>query len=125
MEITDFYEYDSRLVEFSWADVTTDVDDYGDELPDRFRLYQNFPNPFNVSTTINYYLPQRSHVTIDIFNLLGQRVRTLVDEEKPAGSYTASWDGTSTGGQSVATGVYLYRIWAGNRIETRKMLLLK
>ena len=126
MEITGWYEYTSRLVEFSWADITTDAEEESrNVLPDRFCLYQNFPNPFNLTTFISYNLPRRSNVRIEIFNLLGQRVQTLVDKEKPAGSYTVSWDGNSAKGQPVATGVYLYRLQAGDHVETRKMLLLK
>ena len=126
MEITDFYEYDSRLVEFSWADVTTDADEESEELmPGLFHLHQNCPNPFNLATTISYDLSRRSHVTIEVFNLLGERVQTLVDEVKHSGSYTVYWDGTSTNGQTVATGVYLYCFQAGSYVETQKMLLLK
>jgi hypothetical protein len=126
MEITDFYEYDSRLVELSWADVTTTSDnDHEGLLPDRFRLYQNCPNPFNPTTFISYDLPRRSRVTIDVFNLLGQLVRTLVDKEESAGSYTITWDGTIARGQSATTGVYLYRFQAGDHVETKKMLLVK
>ena len=126
MQIAGWYLYASRLVEFSWAEVTTDAaEESGTVLPDRFRLYQNFPNPFNLTTVISYDLPQRSHVTIDIFNLLGRRVQTLVDEEKPAGSYTVFWDGISDSGRPLSTGVYLYRFRGGDHVETRKMMLLK
>jgi hypothetical protein len=126
MEITDFFEYDSRIVDFSWADIATDIkDEYEDVLPDQFCLYQNFPNPFNLTTSISYNLPCRNHVTIEVFNLLGQRVQTLVDKEMPAGSYMASWNGTSITGRTMATGVYVYRFRAGDHVETKKMLLLK
>ena len=126
MEITDFYAYDSKLVEFSWSDITTKAhEEYRKVLPYQFRLHQNYPNPFNPVTMIEYSLPWKSHVTIEVFNLLGQRVRTLVDKEMSSGSYTAFWDGTSTDGQKVTTGVYLYRLKAGDHVETKKMLLLK
>lgn len=107
--------------------IITDVadDEHGDILPYRFDLSQNYPNPFNPVTTIKYSLPQRSYVTIEVFNVLGQKVRTLVDREESAGSYSITWDGTGSSGQTVSTGVYLYRFQAGEHVETKKMLLLK
>ncbi|MBU1117337.1 MAG: T9SS type A sorting domain-containing protein [Bacteroidetes bacterium] len=109
------------------TNIITDVeeDEYGETLPYRFELSQNYPNPFNPVTTIEYNLPRRSSIRIDVFNLLGQKVRTLVDREESAGSYTITWDGTSTSGQSVSTGVYFYRFQADDHVETKKMLLLK
>ena len=94
-------------------------------LPQLFILQQNYPNPFNPTTTIKYTLPVRSDVTVDVFNILGRNVRTLVDENQPAGQHTIRWDGRDGAGQSVATGVYLYRIVAGDFVETRKMVLVK
>ena len=108
------------------TDFVTDVEDeYGDVLPYRFDLSQNYPNPFNPVTTIEYSLPRRSSVRIDIFNLLGQKVQTLVNYEQSAGSYAITWDGTNTAGKSVSTGVYFYRFQVGDHVETKKMLLLK
>ena len=108
------------------ADVIVDVeDDPNPILPFKFELSQNYPNPFNPVTTIEYGLPERSHVRIDVYNVLGQKVRTLVDRVTPAGSYTVSWDGTNSSGSPVATGVYLYRFQAAEHVETKKMLLLK
>ena len=101
------------------------VDDSSKALPFDFHVSQNFPNPFNPTTTIEYSIPTRSRVTIRIYNVLGQVVRTLVDEEKAAGKYTVDWNGTSQTGESIATGIYLYRLQAGEREVTRKMLLLK
>ena len=107
--------------------IITDLEDeeYGNTLPYRFELAQNFPNPFNPMTTIEYSLPGRSLVRIDIYNVLGQKVRSLVDRELSAGSYTVTWNGTDASGNSVATGIYLYRFQSGNHVETKKMLLLK
>ena len=105
---------------------TVDVDDnFGGALPISFELTQNYPNPFNPVTTIQYSLPRRSSVRIDVFNLLGQKVRTLVNRKESAGSYSITWDGLSSSGESVSTGVYFYRFQAGNHVETKKMLLLK
>ena len=105
---------------------TTDVkNDAPGSLPDRFQLNQNHPNPFNPVTTIDYNLPRRSNVRIDIFNLLGQRIRTVVNREEPAGSYSVTWDGKDSAGKAVATGIYFYRLKAEDFVETKKMLLLK
>jgi hypothetical protein len=94
-------------------------------LPSGFTVRQNFPNPFNPSTMIEYSLPRLSRVSIEVYNLLGQKVRTLIDRQQPAGSYAITWDGTNDAGSPVATGVYLYRFRAGGIIETKKMLLMK
>ncbi len=93
-------------------------------LPD-LRLAQNYPNPFNAGTVISFSLPQRSHVSVDVFNILGQRVRRLVDEDRPAGTYRVEWDGSDRSGNLVASGVYLYRLDAGGRSLARKMILLR
>ena len=94
-------------------------------LPDRFNLDQNMPNPFNPSTAIGYQLPEAGMVRLAIYNLLGQQVRVLVNETKEAGSFTATWDGADSMGRRVASGIYLYRIHAGEFSASRRMLLLK
>ena len=104
---------------------TTVENEPSTQLPDRFILQQNYPNPFNPSTNIEYNLPHRSHVMIEILNILGQKVRTLVDGEKPAGVYRVIWDGEDNSGHPASTGVYLYRLRAGDVVQTKKMLLLK
>jgi hypothetical protein len=103
----------------------TDVSDESTTLPTSFALYQNYPNPFNPTTSIEYSVPIRAHVTVEIFNLLGQHVRTLVDQMKSPGKYKVEWDGTDVTGKTVSTGVYLYRLTAGDFVETKKMVLLK
>ena len=100
-------------------------DERGDVLPYQFELSQNYPNPFNPVTTIDYSVPTRTHVSIEVFNVLGQRVRTLVNEMKSAGEYRIEWNGSDEAGLSVSTGVYLYRFQAGDVEQTKKMLLLK
>lgn len=94
-------------------------------LPESFALSQNYPNPFNPSTTIAYQLPAAERVTIEIYNVLGQRVRQLVNGYQPAGRYTLVWDGRNEAGEQVASGVYLYRMHSGSYLEQRKMTLLK
>lgn len=109
------------------TDIVTEVGDggHGEVLPYQFELTQNYPNPFNPATTIAYSVPSWSHVTIEVFNVIGQKVKTLVNESKSAGEYQVSWDGRSSSGRQVSTGVYLYRFQAGDYTESRKMLLLK
>ena len=93
-------------------------------LPERLKLGANYPNPFNPSTTIPYQLPTTTHVRLEVFNLLGQRVATLVDGAQPAGFHTTSWDATDAAGQAVGAGVYLYRLSGEGVQRTRSMLLI-
>ena len=114
-----------------WKDtlVIKDVSDVrvvpGGELPERYSMSQNYPNPFNPTTQINFEIPVRSHVTLTVYNLLGQKVTTLVDKEMSAGRYIADWNSASDSGTKVASGVYFYKLEAGDFIETKKMMLLK
>lgn len=105
---------------------TTDVRqvDTGN-LPNDFSLSQNYPNPFNPTTQISLSIPARSHVELIVYDVLGRRVRSLLDREMSAGSYTADWDGRNDAGEPVASGVYLYRLHSDQFETTRKMILLK
>lgn len=94
-------------------------------VPDKFALEQNYPNPFNPETKISYQLPVESHVSIKVFNLTGQLVRTLVEEFKTAGVYTVVWEGRNDTGLSLPSGAYFYRINAGDFQQTLRMILLK
>nr|MBN2276207.1 hypothetical protein [candidate division Zixibacteria bacterium] len=94
-------------------------------LPTEFRLNQNHPNPFNPTTTIAYDIPASAHVRIDIVNILGQKVATVVDEVKSAGSYQVVWNGMADNGARVSSGIYLCFMQAGDYVETRKMMLMK
>ena len=98
---------------------------HGPAVPIVYALNQNYPNPFNPTTEIMYAIPEAGHVKVAVFNILGQNVRDLVNEEKAVGSYSVIWDGKDTNGEAVASGVYFYRIRANEFSETRKMLLLK
>ena len=93
-------------------------------LPERFELGANYPNPFNPSTMIPYQLPAAMYVRLEVFNILGQRVATLVDGEQSAGFHTASWDATDAAGEAVGAGVYLYRLSGDGVQATRSMLLI-
>ncbi|MBD3403079.1 T9SS type A sorting domain-containing protein, partial [candidate division GN15 bacterium] len=106
--------------------VVTDVgeDDAG-ELPTEVGLAQNYPNPFNPSTTIEFSLPARSHVALSIINIAGQRVRSLVSSELPAGRHEVTWDGRTDSGAEAASGVYFYRLETNSQVLSRKMMLLK
>ena len=90
-----------------------------------FRLLSNYPNPFNPITVIRYELKMKTNVKINIFDLLGKEVCTLVDQIQPAGSYSVIWDGTAKQGHPVGAGMYFFRLEAENYIRTRKMILLK
>ncbi|MFQ5708434.1 MAG: T9SS type A sorting domain-containing protein, partial [bacterium] len=96
------------------------------EGPKNFQLHQNYPNPFNPETTIEYELAQPGPVRLSIYNLLGQRLRTLVDEWQPAGSYRVRWSGSVEGGaRSVASGVYVVELKVGEKVQRRKMLVIR
>jgi len=96
-----------------------------ESTPQHFSLSQNYPNPFNPQTTISYALPQNAHVKLVVYNLLGQKVKTLVDEHQSAGHKTVWWDGKDESGAPVASSVYFYRIDADEFFEVKKMLLVK
>jgi len=102
------------------SEMITDVEDQTSELPSQFILKQNYPNPFNPSTKISFTIPERSNVSLKIFNLLGSEVASLVNEEKPAGSY-----GVDFNAANLPSGIYFYKLEAGNYIETKKMVLLR
>ncbi len=104
---------------------STDVQDDNPPLAYTFELSQNYPNPFNPVTVIRYSLGRKSTVHLKVYNLLGQVVTELVNEEQPAGDHEISWDGTSGDGKSVASGLYFYRLEAGKFVESKKMILLK
>jgi hypothetical protein len=100
-------------------------------LPETFELFQNYPNPFNPTTTIMFTIGAAEngaltqYTNLNIYNILGQRVKTLVDDELPTGRYQMEWNATSESGQRVATGVYFYRLVVGQNSQSKKMLLIK
>ncbi|MCB0294487.1 MAG: T9SS type A sorting domain-containing protein, partial [Calditrichaeota bacterium] len=100
-------------------------DEIRPEVPAAFALAQNYPNPFNPTTEIPYALPVNARVEIAVYNILGQKVRTLVNHAQSPGYYTAHWDGRNDAGQLVGSGIYIYRINAGEYRAMRKMILLK
>ena len=94
-------------------------------VPDEFALYQNYPNPFNPATRLRYDIPENSHVNIKIYDLIGRKVKTLVNQTQDAGFKSIIWNATNDYGKPVSAGIYLYQIQAGEYISTKKMVLLK
>ncbi len=103
----------------------TSADDEQDEVIASFSLKQNFPNPFNSETIIEYTLPKAGHVKIVVYNILGQRVRTLLDEKQTAGSKRIIWDGRNERGEEVSSGIYFYRLTFAENTATAKMVMMK
>lgn len=121
---------DGKEVARSEVRLTYDAFDRVDEIilsgqPREFQLYQNSPNPFNPKTAIRYDLDAPARVTISVYNAIGQQIKQLVHEFQQAGQYTAGWDGTNQAGQQAASGMYFYKIEAGQHVAVKKMLLLK
>lgn len=111
---------------YGTAGLSLDIDDDDPSgLPDNFALAQNYPNPFNPTTMIEYSLASAEAVRLDVFNLLGQTVTTLVDEHQAAGTHVVEWDGLDAGGRDVASGVYFYRLTAGAFSEVKKMIMVQ
>ena len=106
------------------AYVTVEEERAGQVFPSGFELFQNYPNPFNPSTAIPYTLAKRTEVELTIYNILGQRVRTLVNRIHVAGAYTAKWDGRNDAGLAMAAGMYVVRMKAGQFVQSRKMVMV-
>jgi flagellar hook assembly protein FlgD len=105
--------------------VTTAIGDGDGAVADKFELRQNYPNPFNPTTTVSFTLDQPSEVSLVIYNMLGQKVKTLYQGKANAGTVTRIWDGMNEAGGRVASGVYFYQLKTENRVVTKKMTLLK
>ena len=94
-------------------------------IPEVYVLHQNYPNPFNPITTLKYDLPNDNHVTLTISDLNGREINRLVNMNQSAGHKTIQWNATDMYGKSVSAGVYIYQIYAGDFVQTKKMVLLK
>jgi hypothetical protein len=103
----------------------TGVEFVNSEVPNQFELAQNYPNPFNPTTEITFALPKAGPVMLEVYDLTGRVVATLVNQDLPAGTHKVVWNARSGNGQALASGVYLYRIATGDFVATRKMVLLK
>ena len=93
--------------------------------PNNFKLHQNYPNPFNPTTQIRYELPFSEYISIDIYNVNGHKIKSLIKDSQQAGAGLVSWDATNDLGQPVSAGMYIYSIQAGAFRMTKKMILLK
>ena len=102
----------------------TDVD-VVNELPTDYSLSQNYPNPFNPTTNIKFSLPEAGYITLKVYNMIGQEVRTLINKESQAGTFNVNWNGKDNFGKNVTSGAYIYQIISGDFIQTKKMILLK
>jgi len=125
-----FHGYIDELKIYNYAAVgllkgIVGVAEAGTGVPTHYELAHNYPNPFNPSTRIRFALPRREHVQIAIHDVLGRRIKTLVDATLPAGRHAATWDGTDEAGQPVASGVYFYRLHTDGFTKVRKMMLLR
>ena len=118
--------YGGKLVYYqNTSAIVTSTQGDTPNLAQLFQLHQNYPNPFNPTTTITYNLPKHSNVTLKVYNLLGQEVKTLVQGTIAAGQHAITWDGKDRFGKQVASGVYIYRLSAGARVQSRKFMFLK
>jgi hypothetical protein len=106
-------------------DVSTAVEENDEKIADNFLLASNYPNPFNASTTIELTLPQAQSVSLDIYDVHGRRVKTLAQTKMAAGVHRLHWDGTDNDGESVASGVYVYRLSTARFAKSKKMVLMK
>jgi hypothetical protein len=121
---------DEYVTDNGWeADIScislVDADDRNNDIPNRYDLSQNYPNPFNPVTSIRYSIPSDGKVILKVYNILGQEVVSLVNGLQKAGRHTVIWNGKDANGRAAGSGLYLYRIQAGNFTLTRKMLLVK
>lgn len=107
------------------AIITSVNDPYAKPIPVEFSISQNYPNPFNPATTIRFQLAKPEWVSMKIFNLLGQEIRTLVDQNMEAGYFTVNWDGKDNFGKEVPSGIYFYQIQAGSSVQVKRMILQK
>ena len=94
-------------------------------LPNNYSLSQNYPNPFNPETRIHFSIPEVTRVTLEVYDVLGRKIQVLVDQNLTPAVYEVTWDGTDQYGSSMASGVYLYRLTAGNFQQIKRMLLVK
>lgn len=117
--------YKTRIYSTPVALSVADNDGSENHIPANYRLEQNYPNPFNPTTIIGYQVQRAGHVTLSIYNVLGQLVNSLVDDMRSAGEYSVQWDGQDESGRSVASGVYFYQLKVDDFLSSKKMVILK
>ena len=117
--------YAVALLQKALGTYPLDVKPVGGEVPKTYALNQNYPNPFNPSTTISFALPKNEQVKLEVYDILGNLVKTMVNQQMGAGTYQVVWNGVDQNGARVASGVYLYRLQAGSFSTVKKMLMVK
>jgi hypothetical protein len=124
--VTGSYSYRLKQIDFDGTF------SYSDEVivevnltPGNFALFQNYPNPFNPTTTIEFQVPQVSDVTLKIYDMLGQEIRSLFNDQVVPGKYTMEWDGMNNSGSQMSSGIYIYTITAGEFVESKEMVLIR
>ena len=111
-----------------WENITTSINPRPEEmvsLPKKFELFQNYPNPFNPETFIKYQLPQNTDISIKVYNIYGQLVKTLLDEKRDAGYYSVIWNGLDNKDQRVASGIYFYKLHSEKFVKIKKMIVVR
>ena len=111
--------------DLTFTAITKRTTSVSDNTPTQFALQQNFPNPFNPTTTIEYSVPKIAHISLRVYDLLGREVKSLVNASRVAGSYRIVWDGKNNSGEIMPSGYYLYKMQTGNFTATKRMMLMK
>ena len=119
------YNYQTFPGNFSMTPIPTAVDEDITEIPAQYELSQNYPNPFNPGTTIAFVIPKAQDVKLEIYNMLGRRVKTLVEDKMQAGAHKVAWDGTNDLGKAVASGTYIYKLRTESFTETKRLVLVR
>ena len=122
LPVGDLNHFPDKLAEWSTLSVEEDSEGF---TPSEFSLSQNYPNPFNPTTTLKYDLPEDSFVDIMVYDMLGNMVSNLINTNQSSGYKSIQWNATNNQGEPVSAGVYLYKIQAGDFVDTKKMILLK
>jgi hypothetical protein len=120
-----FRLYSDKFIGFAEGELVTAVEAEKRSMPAEFSLYQNYPNPFNPATSIRFDLPSAGKVRIEVFNMIGQKIRTLTDHNFNAGTHQIFWDGKEDEGDDASSGVYLIHVQAGNQFRVKKLIKLK
>ena len=118
-------KYTIALLQRSISTITGIEFDHTPDMPGEYALHQNYPNPFNPTTQIEFTLPEQSDVVLEIYDITGRRINTLINDNLSTGTHTVTWDATNQSGQTVSSGVYIYRLQADSFVETKRMVFIK
>ena len=122
-DISDLYVSYLRVMVSTGSNVSTVNENI--LMPNQFRVYDAYPNPFNPVTTLRYQLPEANMVTVTIYDMAGREVKNLIDQQQGQGLHNIKWNGTNNLGKAVSAGIYLYQVQSGMYNQTNKMILLK